>query len=126
MLPEWGQVGFLLLLALIFPIGGIGASWLLGRVGLRPEHPDRIKEDTYECGVETEGPTWVQFNFRYYFSRSLRDFDISGLPGRCPLSGWQSPASSRSYVCWHLLIGLLYALAQERPGVERPMTTFRA
>ena len=29
--------------------------------------PDPIKEDTYECGVETEGPTWVQFNFRYYY-----------------------------------------------------------
>jgi NADH-quinone oxidoreductase subunit A len=22
--------------------------------------------DTYECGVETEGDSWVQFNFRYY------------------------------------------------------------
>ena len=66
MLPEWGQVGFLLLIAIIFPIGGIGSSWLLGRIRLRPEYPDRIKEDTYECGVETEGPTWVQFNFRYY------------------------------------------------------------
>jgi len=67
MLPEWGQVGFLLLLALIFPAGGIGSSWLLGRLGIRPDHPDRIKEDTYECGVETEGTAWVQFNFRYYY-----------------------------------------------------------
>jgi NADH-quinone oxidoreductase subunit A len=25
-----------------------------------------VKTDTYECGVETEGDTWVQFNFRYY------------------------------------------------------------
>ena len=67
MLPEWGQVGFLLLIAIIFTISGIGASWLFGRIGLRPDYPDRIKEDTYECGVETEGPTWVQFNFRYYY-----------------------------------------------------------
>jgi len=67
MLPEWGQVGFLLLLALIFPIGGIGSSWLLGRIGLRPDRPDAIKEQTYECGVETEGTAWVQFNFRYYY-----------------------------------------------------------
>ena len=22
---------------------------------------------TYECGMETTGKTWVQFNFRYYF-----------------------------------------------------------
>jgi NADH-quinone oxidoreductase subunit A len=67
MLPEWGQVGFLLLIAIIFPIGGILSSWLLGRIRLRPEYPDRVKESTYECGVETEGPTWVQFNFRYYY-----------------------------------------------------------
>jgi NADH-quinone oxidoreductase subunit A len=67
MLPEWGQVGFLLMLAIIFPIGGIGSSWLFGKFGLRPNYPDRVKEDVYECGVETEGPTWVQFNFRYYY-----------------------------------------------------------
>jgi len=67
MLPEWGQAGFMIALALIFPIGGIGSSWLLGLIGIRPQNPDRIKEATYECGVETEGPTWVQFNFRYYY-----------------------------------------------------------
>jgi NADH-quinone oxidoreductase subunit A len=67
MLPEWGQAGFLILLALIFPIGGIGSSWLLGVLGVRPQHADKVKEATYECGVETEGPTWVQFNFRYYY-----------------------------------------------------------
>lgn len=67
MLPEWGQAGFMIALALIFPIGGIGSSWLLGIVGVRPQNPDRVKEATYECGMETEGPTWVQFNFRYYY-----------------------------------------------------------
>jgi NADH-quinone oxidoreductase subunit A len=67
MLPEWGQAGFMILLALIFPIAGIGTSWLLGVLGVRPQHADKIKEATYECGVETEGPTWVQFNFRYYY-----------------------------------------------------------
>ncbi len=67
MLPEWGHVGFLVLLALVFPAGGIATSWLLGRLGFRPNAPDPIKEDTYECGVETEGTAWVQFNFRYYY-----------------------------------------------------------
>jgi NADH:ubiquinone oxidoreductase subunit 3 (chain A) len=67
MLPEWGQAGFMILLALIFPIAGIGTSWLLGVLGVRPQHADKVKEATYECGVETEGPTWVQFNFRYYY-----------------------------------------------------------
>ncbi len=67
MLPEWGHVGFLLLLAVVFPTGGIVTSWLLGRAGMRPDAPDPIKESTYECGVETEGTAWVQFNFRYYY-----------------------------------------------------------
>jgi len=67
MLSDWGHVGFLLLLALIFPIGGIAFSWVLGLLRIRPQSPDPIKEDTYECGVETEGTAWVQFNFRYYY-----------------------------------------------------------
>ena len=67
MLSDWGHVGFLLLLALIFPLGVIAFSWLLGLLRIRPQAPDPIKEDTYECGVETEGTAWVQFNFRYYY-----------------------------------------------------------
>jgi NADH-quinone oxidoreductase subunit A len=32
-----------------------------------PSHPNPIKNSIFECGVETIGKTWVQFNFRYYF-----------------------------------------------------------
>ncbi len=67
MLSDWGHVGFLLLLALIFPLGGIASSWMLGLLKVRPQVPDPIKEDIFECGVETEGTAWVQFNFRYYY-----------------------------------------------------------
>ncbi len=67
MLSEWGHIGFLLVLALIFPIGGIATSWLLGRLQIRPDAPDKVKTDIYECGVETEGTAWVQFNIRYYY-----------------------------------------------------------
>ncbi len=67
MLSDWGHVGFLLLLALIFPRGGIASSWMLGLLKVRPQAPNPIKEDIFECGVETEGTAWVQFNFRYYY-----------------------------------------------------------
>ncbi len=67
MLSDWGHVGFLLLLALIFPLGGIAFSWMLGLLKIRAQAPDPIKEDIFECGVETEGTAWVQFNFRYYY-----------------------------------------------------------
>ena len=32
-----------------------------------PYKPNPTKSSTYECGMETIGKTWVQFNFRYYF-----------------------------------------------------------
>jgi len=32
-----------------------------------PWNPNPIKDSTYECGMETIGKAWVQFNFRYYF-----------------------------------------------------------
>lgn len=67
MLPEWGQVGFLIALAIIFPAGGILSSLALARLGVRPDRPDQVKEDTYECGVEPVGTAWIQFNFRYYY-----------------------------------------------------------
>jgi NADH-quinone oxidoreductase subunit A len=34
---------------------------------LVPWKPNPIKDSTYECGMETIGKAWVQFNFRYYF-----------------------------------------------------------
>jgi len=34
---------------------------------LVPWNPNPIKDSTYECGMETIGKTWVQFNFHYYF-----------------------------------------------------------
>ena len=67
MLGDYGQVGFLLVTALILPLFAIIGSWLLRFVNIRPDRPNSIKEDVYECGVTTEDSAWVQFNFRYYF-----------------------------------------------------------
>jgi NADH-quinone oxidoreductase subunit A len=65
-LEEFGRAGFLLVFAVAFPLIPITASVLFGLLKLRPKRPDPVKADTYECGVETEGDTWVQFNARYY------------------------------------------------------------
>jgi NADH-quinone oxidoreductase subunit A len=32
-----------------------------------PYNPSPVKNSTFECGMETIGRSWVQFNFRYYF-----------------------------------------------------------
>ena len=66
MLEEFGRAGFLLLFALLFPLIPIAASVVFGLFKLRPKRPDPIKEDTYECGVETEGDALGQFHVRYY------------------------------------------------------------
>ena len=65
-LEQYSHLGILLIFAIIFPSIPLISSWALGRIKIRPNLPNAVKEDTYECGVETEGPTWVQFNFRYY------------------------------------------------------------
>jgi NADH-quinone oxidoreductase subunit A len=41
-------------------------SYVASRVGIRPRNPTLVKLETYECGVETIGGRWNQFNFRYY------------------------------------------------------------
>jgi len=38
---------------------------LLSKI-LSPSKPSENKLDTYECGEESEGSAWVQFNIRYY------------------------------------------------------------
>jgi len=65
-LNEFGRTGILLLFALLFPSLPLMISFLFRTLNIRPSMPDPVKADTYECGVETEGDSWVQFNFRYY------------------------------------------------------------
>ena len=67
MLSDYGQIGFLVLIAILLPSVAIVFSWLLVRFRIRVDDPNPVKEDTYECGITTEGSAWVQFNFRYYY-----------------------------------------------------------
>jgi NADH:ubiquinone oxidoreductase subunit 3 (subunit A) len=66
MLNEFGRTAILLGFAVMFPSIPLMASALFRILRVRPSAPDPIKLETYECGVETEGDSWVQFNFRYY------------------------------------------------------------
>ena len=40
---------------------------LLRYAKIVPSRPNPVKNSIFECGVETIGKTWVQFNFHYYF-----------------------------------------------------------
>jgi NADH:ubiquinone oxidoreductase subunit 3 (subunit A) len=65
-LNEYGYIAILLAFAVLFPSLPLIVSFVFRKLNIRPEAPDPVKMDTYECGVETEGDSWVQFNFRYY------------------------------------------------------------
>ena len=69
---------FILILALVgiaLPFIGVGVAWLL-----RPKKPNRLKNSTYECGVETYGDSWTQFKAQYYlFALIFVIFDIEAV-----------------------------------------------
>ncbi|MEN8097733.1 MAG: NADH-quinone oxidoreductase subunit A [Chloroflexota bacterium] len=72
MLSDYELIGILAIFALALPILAIVGGSILG-----PRKPNRIKTDVYECGMESYGPTWVQFKVQYYiFALVFLVFDI--------------------------------------------------
>ena len=58
----------LVLFALIFLVVGaslLAANLVLGRL-VRPSKPNTQKGEIYECGEETIGSAWIQFDLRFY------------------------------------------------------------
>ena len=72
MLNDWLYIGLFVVIAAALP--GV-AIWLAGLLG--PHKPNRIKEQAYECGIETVGETWIQFKAQYYiFGLIFLIFDV--------------------------------------------------
>lgn len=67
MLANYGLVALFLLASTIFAVVTILLPVILRWLKIVPRKPDPVKSATYECGMETVGRSWVQFNFRYYF-----------------------------------------------------------
>ena len=63
---QYGLIAIFAVVALIVPASMLMISWLASRVNIRPQRPDPVKSDIYECGMQTIGGKWGQFNFRYY------------------------------------------------------------
>jgi NADH-quinone oxidoreductase subunit A len=72
MSSDWLYIGLFLLIVAIFPGAPIIiAGWLA------PRKPNPLKSQTYECGIETVGDTWVQFKAQYYiFALTFLVFDV--------------------------------------------------
>ena len=61
LLDNWLFVGMLVIAA-----AGIPALALVIARLIAPRKPNPKKLETYECGMETVGDTWVQFKVQYY------------------------------------------------------------
>ena len=72
MAHEWLFVGLFLIIAIVFAIIPLALSRVVA-----PRKPHALKHQTYECGMETVGDTWVQFKVQYYiFSLVFVIFDV--------------------------------------------------
>jgi NADH-quinone oxidoreductase subunit A len=85
LLADYSQIGLLLVVAIFFAVFTLLIPLFLSltarleayfrrlRLSLPrflqivPYKPNPVKSSTFECGMETIGKAWVQFNFRYYF-----------------------------------------------------------
>ena len=61
MLTDFGIILLFFIIGFVFV--GIG---LLSSAILRPNHPNPVKNSTYECGEEPIGNPWIKFNNRFY------------------------------------------------------------
>ncbi len=61
MLTDFGIILLFFIIGFVFV--GIG---LLSSAILRPNHPNPVKNSTYECGEEPIGNPWIRFNNRFY------------------------------------------------------------
>ena len=74
-LQDWLFIGVFLVIAPVFP----AAALLIPRL-IAPKKPNKIKSQTYECGIETVGDSWVQFRVQYYvFGLVFLIFDIEAI-----------------------------------------------
>ena len=61
MLSNFALVLVFLLVGALF----VFVTLLVGRF-FRPQKPNSVKAETYECGEPAVGPAWINFNIRFY------------------------------------------------------------
>jgi NADH-quinone oxidoreductase subunit A len=75
MLESFGPVAIFMLVAAIFPVVPLILAQFIA-----PKKPDRVKLQPYESGMETIGPTNIQFRTRYYlFALIFVIFDVEAV-----------------------------------------------
>ncbi len=67
MLGNYGYIGLFLIVAILFTVTTLLLPVALRFLKIIPHKPSPAKNATFECGMDTIGKTWVQFNVHYYF-----------------------------------------------------------
>jgi len=67
LLANYGTIALFFIVILLFSLVMVILPVILKYLKIVPSNPNPVKNSIFECGVETIGKTWVQFNFHYYF-----------------------------------------------------------
>jgi NADH-quinone oxidoreductase subunit A len=67
LLENYSYIALFALIAILFASLLLFLPVILRLLKIVPKKPNPIKPAAFECGMETIGRSWVQFNFRYYF-----------------------------------------------------------
>jgi NADH-quinone oxidoreductase subunit A len=109
MYSDYTFVGLMAAIALLFPAIPVVLARLLS-----PHKPTLIKNDTYECGIEATGNSWIQFRVQYYlYALIFVIFDVETVflfPWAVSYGvlGWFALAEMFIFVGL-LVLGLIYA-----------------
>jgi NADH-quinone oxidoreductase subunit A len=64
---QYAFIALYSVVAVIFVVTMILAPFLFRYLGIVKHNPSQVKNEPFECGMETRGKTHIRFNFRYYF-----------------------------------------------------------
>jgi NADH-quinone oxidoreductase subunit A len=113
---EYGPYLFIVVLgvaAVLFALAPLGLAWLWAKK-FSPRKPGPGKNAVYECGLESKGDAWVQFNSEYYlYAIIFLIFDVEAiflLPFAVAFQGLSASACVAMAVFLLLLVeGLAWA-----------------
>jgi NADH:ubiquinone oxidoreductase subunit 3 (subunit A) len=61
LLNHYAFIGLFAIVAILFPVAALIVGALLG-----PHRPSPAKQARYECGLVSQGESWIQFRVQYY------------------------------------------------------------
>ncbi|MCS6905513.1 MAG: NADH-quinone oxidoreductase subunit A [Bacteroidia bacterium] len=65
-MTEFGKILIYFIVGILFCIGGLIVSYLLNKTKNKKQELPPAQLTVYECGEESKGSAWIQFNPRFY------------------------------------------------------------